>query len=116
MDQLALFNEKYSIRNTHLFTFDAKQGFDLYKRDFAPAIGILEDPVTGAANGALTGYLVLENIVSKEKTHLTIGQGDAVGRPGTLHVTVVPTESDIVVQVGGFAYVTLEGLLRLPES
>jgi trans-2,3-dihydro-3-hydroxyanthranilate isomerase len=116
MDQLALFNKKYSISNTHLFTFNAKQGFDLYTRDFAPAIGIPEDPVTGAANGALTGYLVLENIVSKEKTHLTIGQGDAVGRPGTLYVTIVSTEPDIVIQVGGFAHVTLEGNLRLPES
>lgn len=116
MDQLALSNKKFSISNTHLFTFDAKQGFDLYTRDFAPAVGIPEDPVTGAANGALTGYLVLESIISKEKTRLTIGQGDAVGRPGTLYVTIVPTDSDIVIQVGGFAHVTIEGNLRLPES
>ncbi|AFH61312.1 PhzF family phenazine biosynthesis protein [Paenibacillus caseinilyticus] len=115
MDQLAMFNKKYSISNTHLFTFDAKQGFDLYTRDFAPAIGIPEDPVTGAANGALTGYLVLENIISKEKTHLTIGQGDALGRPGTLYVTIKTTETDMLIQVGGFAHVTLEGNLRLPE-
>ncbi|MDQ0061575.1 PhzF family phenazine biosynthesis protein [Paenibacillus harenae] len=116
MDQLALFNKKYSISNTHLFTFDAKQGFDLYTRDFAPSIGIPEDPVTGAANGALTGYLVLENIISKEKSHLIIGQGDAVGRPGTLYVTIIPTETDIAIQVGGFAHVTIAGNLRLPES
>jgi PhzF family phenazine biosynthesis protein len=115
-DQLALLNKKYNISTTHLFTFDAKPGFDLYTRDFAPAIGIPEDPVTGAANGALAGYLVLEGIVSKEETHrLTIGQGDAIGRPGTLYVTSIPTESDIVIKVGGFAHVTLEGTLRLSE-
>ncbi|WP_148930950.1 PhzF family phenazine biosynthesis protein [Paenibacillus methanolicus] len=116
MDELAAFNRQYAISNTHLFTFDAKPGFDLYTRDFAPAIGIPEDPVTGAANGALTGYLVLENILGKEQTRLTIGQGDAIGRPGTLYVTVHSTESDVVIQVGGFAHVTLEGVLRLPES
>jgi trans-2,3-dihydro-3-hydroxyanthranilate isomerase len=115
-DQLALLNKKYNISTTHLFTFDAKPGFDLYTRDFAPAIGIPEDSVTGAANGALAGYLVLEGIISKEETHrLTIGQGDAIGRPGTLYITCIPTESDIVIKVGGFAHVTLEGTLRLSE-
>jgi trans-2,3-dihydro-3-hydroxyanthranilate isomerase len=116
MDQLAEFNRRYSISNTHLFTFDAKQGFDLYTRDFAPTIGIPEDPVTGAANGALAGYLVLERIISKEKTRLTIGQGDAMGRPGKLYVTIQSIDQDIVIQVGGYKYVTLEGVLRLPQS
>jgi trans-2,3-dihydro-3-hydroxyanthranilate isomerase len=113
---LAEFNRRYSISNTHLFTFDAKQGFDLYTRDFAPAVGIPEDPVTGAANGALAGYLVLERIISKEKTRLTIGQGDAMGRPGKLYVTIQSIDQDIVIQVGGYAHVTLEGVLRLPQS
>lgn len=115
-DALALLNKRYSISTTHLFTFDAKPGFDLYTRDFAPAIGIPEDPVTGAANGALAGYLVLEGILSKEETHrLIIGQGDAIERPGTLIVNIIPGESDIIIEVGGSAHVTLEGILRLPE-
>ncbi|CAN7762534.1 PhzF family phenazine biosynthesis protein [Paenibacillus sp. LjRoot153] len=114
-DELALLNKKHNISTTHLFTFDAKPGFNLYTRDFAPAIGILEDPVTGAANGAMAGYLVLEGILSKDETHrLTIGQGDAIGRPGTLFVNIIPRGSDIVIKVGGFAHVTLEGILRLP--
>jgi trans-2,3-dihydro-3-hydroxyanthranilate isomerase len=76
LDQLALFNKEHSISTTHLFTFDAKPGLNLYTRDFAPAIGIPEDPVTGSANGALAGYLVLEGILNKNETHqLTIGQG-----------------------------------------
>lgn len=114
--ELASLNKVYSVSTTHLFTFDAKPGFDLYTRDFAPAVGIPEDPVTGAANGALAGYLVLEGILSKEETHrLTIGQGDAIGRPGTLFVNIMPRESDIIIKVGGFAHVTLEGILRVPD-
>jgi trans-2,3-dihydro-3-hydroxyanthranilate isomerase len=115
-DQLAMLNKKHSISTTHLFTFDAKPGFNLYTRDFAPAIGIQEDPVTGAANGALAGYLVLEGILSKEETHqIKIGQGDAIHRPGTLYVTIQPSESDVIIKVGGSAHVTIEGLLRLTE-
>jgi PhzF family phenazine biosynthesis protein len=115
-DELALLNKKHTISTTHLFTFDAKPGFDLYTRDFAPAVGIPEDPVTGAANGALAGYLMLEGILSKDKTHrLTIGQGDAIGRPGRLFVNIIPGESEIIIKVGGVAHVTLEGILRLPE-
>jgi trans-2,3-dihydro-3-hydroxyanthranilate isomerase len=115
-DQLALLNKMHSISTTHLFTFDAKPGFNLYTRDFAPAIGIPEDPVTGAANGALAGYLVLEGILSKDETHqLTIGQGDAINRAGTLFVTIIPSENDVIIKVGGCAHVTIEGMLRLHE-
>jgi trans-2,3-dihydro-3-hydroxyanthranilate isomerase len=115
-DQLALLNKKHSISTTHLFTFDAKPGFNLYTRGFAPAVGIPEDPVTGSANGALAGYLVLEGILSKNEIHqLTIGQGDAINRAGTLFVTILPSENDFIIKVGGCAHVTIEGMLRLHE-
>ncbi|WP_123040449.1 PhzF family phenazine biosynthesis protein [Cohnella candidum] len=113
MDAMALYNRKFSISNTHLFTFDAKPGFDLYTRDFAPSIGIPEDPVTGAANGALAGYLALEKIIGPETTRLKIGQGDALGRPGMLYVTAQSSDGDVVIQVGGYAHVTIEGTLRM---
>jgi trans-2,3-dihydro-3-hydroxyanthranilate isomerase len=116
LDRLALFNKEHSISTTHLFTFDAKPGFNLYTRDFAPAVGIPEDPVTGSANGALAGYLVLEGILNKNETHqLTIGQGDAINRPGTLIVTIQPNENDVIIKVGGSAHVTIEGMLRLTD-
>ncbi|WP_138495330.1 PhzF family phenazine biosynthesis protein [Paenibacillus pinistramenti] len=131
--ELAAFHKQHSINNTHLFTFDAKPGVDLYTRDFAPSIGIPEDPVTGSANGALAGYLALENLTGG-KTDLIIGQGDALGRPGTLYVTVLKkgagkeaaaepgtdtddaADTDVMIQVGGAAHVTIEGTLRLTES
>jgi len=116
LEQLALMNKQHNISTTHLFTFDAKPGFDLYTRDFAPAVGIPEDPVTGAANGALAGYLVLEGILNRDEINqLTIGQGDAMGRPGTLHVTITPTGLYPVIKLGGSAHITIEGMLRLPE-
>ncbi|WP_379133824.1 PhzF family phenazine biosynthesis protein [Paenibacillus sp. sgz500958] len=115
-EELSGINRKHNISTTHLFTFDAKPGFDLYTRDFAPAIGIPEDPVTGAANGALAGYLVLEGILKPDASHsLTIGQGDAIGRPGVLDVTITPADAGYEIRVGGSAHITLEGRLRTAE-
>ncbi|WP_081411827.1 PhzF family phenazine biosynthesis protein [Alicyclobacillus herbarius] len=42
----------------HLFCFDPiLAGSHVHTRDFAPAVGVLEDPHTGTANGALGAYL-----------------------------------------------------------
>jgi PhzF family phenazine biosynthesis protein len=120
LDSLAKLNRSQQAVTTHLFTFDtSEQGYDLYTRDFAPAIGIPEDPVTGAANGALAGYLLLEGILSyQQMQQLKIAQGHAIGRPGTLLVTVTEgaNPSEPIIQVGGSAVVTIEGTLHLAEK
>ncbi|MGB8953790.1 MAG: PhzF family phenazine biosynthesis protein [Tumebacillaceae bacterium] len=110
-------NREYDAVTTHLFTFDTQDDqYDIYTRDFAPAVGIPEDPVTGSANGALAGYLYLEGIVEHGKEHhMTFGQGHIMGRPGTLHITILPGESAPVVQVGGSAVSTIEGMLKLRD-
>ncbi|MBY0053455.1 PhzF family phenazine biosynthesis protein [Brevibacillus agri] len=70
--------------------------------------------VTGAANGALAGYLALEKLLpAGEQHHLVIGQGHAIDRPGTLYVTVDTTGQDPVVRVAGAAHVTIAGLMRV---
>lgn len=117
LPELEALNKQHSITTTHLFTWDAPEGYDVYTRDFAPAIGIPEDPVTGAANGALSGYLALEGFLESGKVHhLVIGQGHAIGRPGTLYVTVEHTGEQPVIHVGGAAHVTIAGELRLKEE
>ena len=115
--ELASFNREYNITTTHLFTTDTNGEFDLYTRDFAPAIGISEDPVTGAANGALAGYLYLEGFLSKEvPTELKVGQGHAIGRPGTLYITVNPKQDSASIEVAGSAVITIEGRLWITEG
>lgn len=120
MDELKKLNQSQKATTTHLFTFNTiEQGYDLYTRDFAPAVGIPEDPVTGAANGALAGYLLLEGVLPfQSMQRLKIAQGHTVGRPGTLVVTVTkgPNDSEPVIQVGGSAVITIEGTLLLPEN
>ncbi len=107
-------NREHNISTTHLYTFNTSKEYDLYTRDFAPGIGIPEDPVTGAANGALAGFLYLENIIPRnETTHLKIAQGDAIGRSGMLYVTVIPRESEPVIKVAGAATITIRGVLTI---
>ncbi|KPN14189.1 PhzF family phenazine biosynthesis protein [Bacillus australimaris] len=111
---LAKMNKEHGISTTHLYTFHTSKECDLYTRDFAPGIGIPEDPVTGAANGALAGFLYLENIISQQNpTHLSIAQGDTIGRPGMLTITVIPNESQPVIKVAGAAVITIRGVLTL---
>ncbi|PRS81611.1 MULTISPECIES: PhzF family phenazine biosynthesis protein [unclassified Bacillus (in: firmicutes)] len=111
---LGKMNKEQNITTTHLYTFHTTKECDLYTRDFAPGIGIPEDPVTGAANGALAGYLYLEGIISQqETTHLNITQGNAIGRPGILRITVIPNESKPVIKVAGAAVITIRGVLTL---
>ncbi|WP_126429919.1 PhzF family phenazine biosynthesis protein [Brevibacillus marinus] len=115
LTELAEMNRAFEISTTHLFTFDTEDDeHHVYTRDFCPAIGIPEDPVTGAANGALAGYFILEEILPVHQTHrLKIAQGHAIGRPGTLDVTISPGADGPVIQVGGAAHITAAGTLRL---
>ncbi|KGR86206.1 PhzF family phenazine biosynthesis protein [Lysinibacillus odysseyi] len=110
LNDLKKMNKDYNISTTHLFTFDTHGEFDIYTRDFCPNIGIDEDPVTGAANGALAGYLYLENILSIKESHqLIVGQGHAINRPGMLYVTITPTNGMPIIEVAGTAVVSMTG-------
>ncbi len=110
--RLGNMNKEHGIATTHLFTFEGADEFDLYTRDFCPAIGIDEDPVTGSANGALAGYLYVEHFLEANKTHtLTISQGQTMNRPGTVYVTVKPHGQSPIIEVAGAASITIEGKL-----
>jgi len=115
LDELADINHKYNVSTTHLFTFDSfDDGYKLYTRDFAPAVGIPEDPVTGAANGALAGYLILQGIIDSGINHeFKIAQGHAIGRPGELVINIIQGENGPIIRVGGKAVVTISGIIRL---
>ncbi|NVK35415.1 MAG: PhzF family isomerase [Rhodobacteraceae bacterium] len=63
-------------------------------RMFAPAIGIQEDPVTGNANGPAGAYLWNYGYLPKHRETTYPGhQGKAMGKPGTIFVTVTPPDT-----------------------
>lgn len=115
LGELADLNRKYNITTTHLFTFDSfDESYKLYTRDFAPAIGIPEDPVTGAANGALAGYLVLQEIIDPSINHeFKVAQGHAIDRPGELIINIIQGGNGPIIKVGGKAVITISGIIHL---
>lgn len=59
-------------------------------RMFSPAIGIVEDPVTGNANGPMGAWLVHHRLMAHDGKTLRVQghQGRALGRDGIVDVTV----------------------------
>jgi PhzF family phenazine biosynthesis protein len=86
---------------------------------FAPAIGIGEDPVTGNANGPLGAYLVRHRLASSADGALVFRarQGEAMGRPGVVEVSVdIEDGSPKVVRVAGHAVIVYRSVLELQVS
>ena len=85
----------------------------VHARMFAPSIGILEDPATGSASGALGAYLVQNGVVDvAPTTEIVIEQGYEIERPSQILVRV-ESDDDIIqtVKVGGQCIMVVEGTL-----
>jgi trans-2,3-dihydro-3-hydroxyanthranilate isomerase len=81
-------------------------------RHFAPALGVLEDPVTGSAAGALGACLAAAGLGAEGRLELTVRQGAEMGRPGTVAVGVLaPAGAPERVEVGGRVTPVLSGHL-----
>ncbi len=91
----------------HVFTFETVEPESAYHaRVFCPLYGVIEDPVTGTANGAVSSYLVKNGIVKDKK--LICEQGDIIGRPGRVFVEI----NGDVVKVGGKARIVEERIIE----
>jgi len=100
-----------------LFTLDAgEKGYLTASRMFAPGFGVNEDPVTGLAHGPLGAYLLTYGAVHAEgeEFHFLSRQGSALGRPGTVEVSVERREGAVRrIRVAGRAVTVLKGRLDL---
>ena len=86
-------------------------------RMFAPAMGIVEDPATGAAASALAGYLGKPGSTGDGTLRWTIEQGFEMGRPSVLEVEADKRQGEIVaVRVGGKCVLVSQGSMEVPEE
>jgi len=87
------------------FVVDNGVQFCTRGRMFAPVIGINEDPVTGNANGPAGAYLHHYGVIGLTDTVTYQGhQGQTMGKPGTVFVTLNHQQTGAVqVQIGGDA-------------
>ena len=102
----------------HLYVFTSDVGesnADFRARMFAPAMGIAEDPATGAAATALAGYLVGGDNVPDGPQQFRIDQGIEMGRPSRIEMQCDKRDGRIVeIRIGGRCVRIAEGTLELP--
>lgn len=83
-------------------------------RMFAPSLGIVEDPATGAAASAFAGYLAARSHKREGTLNWTIRQGGEMGRPSTLYLAADLQDGAVsAVRVGGNAVLVSEGLFHI---
>lgn len=85
-------------------------------RMFAPAMGIAEDPATGAAATALAAWIDrLRPALGDDALTLTVLQGVEMGRPSTMHLTLERHAGRLAaVRLGGTAVMVSDGILAVP--
>ena len=92
------------------------EGLDRWRaRMYAPSMGIVEDPATGAASAAAAGLLAASRQLRQGPMRWVIEQGVEMGRPSELRVALDHDGAEASgVLVGGDAVVIGEGELALP--
>ena len=84
---------------------------------FAPAFGIPEDPATGSAATAITGYLAQHNSTQTGMIGWVIEQGIEMGRPSLIDVEADLEDGALVaVRVGGASVLVSEGMMDIPDA
>jgi len=107
--------ERYGANGIMVFTtVTVEARSTVHTRVFAPPIGVMEDPATGSASGALGAYLVQNGVVDvAPTTEIIAEQGYELDRPSRILVQV-ESDDDVIqdVKVGGQAVMVVEGTLR----
>jgi PhzF family phenazine biosynthesis protein len=111
--QMKIYCETYQLTGIVIFCQDTKNPKSTaHMRYFAPAAGINEDPVAGAACMSLGSYIVQNRFVVREQNlnRVIIEHGHTIKRPGIAYVHVHTHKNRIVkVTVGGQGVVTFTG-------
>ncbi len=104
----------------HIFTFTTNTGdlpADVYSRMFAPAMGINEDPATGAASGPLGVYLSRYYYKDSEPNNIeriVSLQGVDICRPSRITINVGKCNSEIIsISIAGTSVIMGKGQLFL---
>lgn len=106
----------FETREVMAFTTETEEvDSTVHSRFFGPALGIIEDPATGAASGPLGCYLVRHEIVrGRDAGAIVSEQGYELGRQSRIHIDIAVNDGEVTrVRVGGTTTPVAEGLLHL---
>jgi len=111
--------KEMSVTNGQVYSLETlDNAHHVHVRNFAPLVGVAEDPASGSAAGALGAYLLGKHVFEFEEeystTHFVIEQGYGMQRPSLIEVEVDVEEGVIVeVRVSGQVVISIEGELLL---
>ncbi len=115
METLTQLCQRLEVATVHAYAPLGPRVF--YARDFAPLLGIPEDPVTGSANAALGALLARSGVVPRREGEvwLRIQQGHRLDTPGLVEVRVAYTPMGVpyAVHLGGEAVMGGQGTLEI---
>lgn len=103
----------YGAIGCYVFAFETKEETSrVHARFFAPNDGIAEDPATGSAAGALSGYLTHHGAIDEKK--FIIEQGDFMQRPSRIFAEVDGEKGNVErVKIGGQSIIVAKGEIYL---
>ncbi len=91
----------------------AEPGHDFHARMFAPALGVSEDPATGAAAAAFAGALARFGGFGDGEHRLAVEQGYEMGRPSLIELELTIERGMLsAATVGGGAVIVSEGTIE----
>ena len=107
----------YWASQVYVFAYETEtDGADIHARFFPPALGIEEDPATGAAATALAGYLGIRDARQSGTLRWVVEQGLEMGRPSRLEIEADRQDGVITaIRVGGSAVLVSEGEMDIPD-
>jgi trans-2,3-dihydro-3-hydroxyanthranilate isomerase len=88
----------------------AERGHHFHARMFAPALGVPEDPATGAAAAAFAGVIVETARPAAGDHRFVIEQGYEMGRPSRIELGMTMRDGNLVrATIGGGAIIVSDG-------
>ncbi len=102
--------------NLYAFVYGAEtEGADIRARVFAPALGVEEDPATGAGAACLAGYLCSLEAKGQGSRYWTVEQGYEMGRPSLIKLEADMEQGAVTaIRVGGASVLVGEAWIEVP--
>ncbi len=111
MAAVAKLSHNLNVVGVTVFGFSTGDGPAVHVRSFAPAEGILEDPVCGSGNATVAAYLSKTGMLKDIGYEYVASQGTEMGRDGKVFVRVFDDGRGI--EIGGHTVTVIEGEIRL---
>lgn len=112
--------ERHDLSGFAVVTTDTgSKDIDWHMRFFAPSLGIIEDPVTGSANGPMAVFLWYNGFLNEDQKLFTFKaeQGRFVDRPGIIHVQMHATDAAVdELMIAGEAVTVIDGQMLMDTN